>query len=249
MTPPGRPEGFSGAGPFAAVLFDFDGTLIDTTDLIFQSYQHALQAEIGVRARPEELFAGYGRPLPVSFRAILGERGDLPAGAVSDDLIERLTRAYRTFNQEHHDRLTRPFPGVREMLEALRASEVPLGLVTSKMRAMALRGLNLIAIADYFDTLVFMEDSTRHKPSPDPLWLALDRLGLRSRAGDVVYVGDSIHDVAAGQAADLQTGAALWGPFPEDMLRRLAPTYLLATPGELVSLATHGSVPRGPRSD
>lgn len=223
-------------GTVAAVLFDLDGTLIDTTALIFESYQHALRTELGAAFDPDALYVGYGQPLPASFRAILGGRGALPVDGSADLLVDRLVRTYRAFNAEQHDRLARPFPGVREMLESLRARNVPVGLVTSKAREMALRGLDLMGLGGYFAVRVFMEDSTRHKPSPEPLWLALDRLGLRERLPEVVYVGDSIHDVAAGHAAGVRTAAALWGPFPESSLRELNPTYLLGTPLDVLGL-------------
>lgn len=223
-------------GTIAAVLFDLDGTLIDTTALIFESYQHALRTELGVPFDPDALYVGYGQPLPASFRAILSRRGAIPADGSADLLVERLVRTYRVFNAEHHDRLARPFPEVRDMLETLRVRDIPVGLVTSKTREMALRGLDLMGLVGYFSVRVFMEDSTRHKPNPDPLWLALDWLGLRERPQDVVYVGDSIHDVAAGHAAGVRTGAALWGPFPETSLRELNPTYLLRAPRDVLGL-------------
>lgn len=220
----------------AAVLFDLDGTLIDTTNLIFQSYQHAWQTEFGAPMDFEDLYVGYGQPLSVSFRAILDRRGALPTDGSADPLVDRLIQTYRVFNAEQHDHLARPFDGVREMLEALGARDVPTGLVTSKARLMALRGLDLMGLGGYFKTRVFAEDSTRHKPNPDPIWLALDRLGLRERPGEVVYVGDSTHDMAAGRAAGVRTAAALWGPFPETSLRELEPTYLLNTPRDVLGI-------------
>ncbi len=229
--------------PVECVLFDLDGTLIDTTDLIFRSYQHALAAVLGEAATPAELLRGYGRPLKDAFPAILAARGvQLPA-ADAARVVERLIAAYRAFNLAEHDRLGREFPGVRPVLAELRRRGYALGLVTSKARSIGERGLRLIGIADIFDTAVYLEDSDRHKPNPDPLWVALDRLGFRATPVSALYVGDSTHDLLAGRAAGAHTAAALWGPFPRESLLALAPDYALTTIADLLPLLP-GRTPR-----
>lgn len=211
------------------VLFDLDGTLIDTTELIYRSYQHAFRSVLATPMDREELYVGHGQPLAEAFAAILARRRvELPDAELSA-LIDRLIRTYREFNLANHDLLAREFPGVRQVLDELRRGGVALGLVTSKSRAIAQRGLDLIGIAEYFRTAVFMEDTTRHKPDPDPLWLALDRLGWRDHPRQALYVGDSTHDLRAGRAAGVQTAAALWGPFPRESLAALEPDYLLSS--------------------
>lgn len=227
-------------GVFDCILFDLDGTLIDTTELIFQSYQHALRIELGREAATDELYLGYGRPLYASFRAILGALGVPVIGSEGDQLVQRLIDTYRAFNVAEHDHLARPFPGISDTLLALRQRGQTLGVVTSKARGIARRGLDLIGLADSFQTLVCQEDSARHKPDPEPLWVALDRLGLRQAAARTIYVGDSTHDLEAGHAAGLRTGAALWGPFPPESLRARHPDFLLAHPGDLLTLARSG---------
>ncbi len=213
-----------------SILFDLDGTLVDTTDLIFQSYQHAFERVLGLAVSTESLLLGYGQPLIEAFPAILNRYGGGPVDAERrSELIDRLIQTYRAFNVEHHDRLIREFPGVRETLPMLRERGYRLGLVTSKSRGIAERGLQVAGLAALFDTQVFFEDTTRHKPHPDPLLLALDRLGLRAAPHRAMYVGDSTHDLIAGRAAGVRTAAALWGPFPEESLRALGPDYLFGS--------------------
>lgn len=226
----------SGAGPVQVVLFDLDGTLIDTTDLIFQSYQHALGEVLGTTATHEELYLGYGQPLPEAFEAILQHRQILIRGQERAALIERLITSYRQFNQTHHDTLTREFPDVPSTLVELARRGYRLGLVTSKSRMMAERGLRLFGLDRCFQTTVCMEDSERHKPHPDPVWLALERLDHRDQPGQALYVGDSTHDLQAGRAAGVQTAAALWGPFPRESLLAQQPDYLLASIAELLEI-------------
>lgn len=220
----------------SCVLFDLDGTLIDTTDLISQSYQHALSSVMREPMTRDELFIGYGQPLPEAFASILAHRNVRLADREQSDLIDRLIASYREFNVAHHDALAREFPGVRSTLGELRRRGYPLGLVTSKARGIAERGLRLIGLADLFETAVFMEDSERHKPHPDPLLVALRRLGYHEQPSRALYVGDSTHDLRAGRAAGTRTAGALWGPFPPESLAAEEPDYLLESTTGLLEI-------------
>lgn len=222
--------------PVGIVLFDLDGTLIDTTDLISRSYQHALTSVLGQPMAPDELYLGYGQPLPEAFSSILAHRKTVPGGSEHLALIDRLIATYREFNVANHDLLAREFPDVRPILGELRRRGYVLGLVTSKGREIATRGLRLLRLDGAFQTTVFMEDSERHKPHPDPLWIALERLNSRDHPRSALYIGDSTHDLRAGRAAGVQTAGALWGPFPPESLIAEAPDYLLHAPGELLDI-------------
>jgi pyrophosphatase PpaX len=222
--------------PYIAGLFDLDGTLIDTTELIFQSYQYAFAQILDLRVSTDELLLGYGQPLPEAFTAILRAVGQSQLIDARPETIDLLIATYRAFNVRHHDALAREFPGVPETIAEIGRRGYALGVVTSKGREIARRGLRLIGLADRFSIAVFQEDTILHKPHPDPLWLALDRLGLRDRPDRVVYVGDSTHDLKAGRAAGVRTVAALWGPFPPASLFTLEPTYALATVAALLDL-------------
>ena len=200
----------------AAALFDFDGTLIDTTEMIFQSMRHATSSVLGREDfTREELLANVGKPLPRQMEILDAEKAEL------------LLEAYRAHHEEHHDALIGEFPGVDEALYRLRTAGVRIIVVTSKRRRsveMALEkfpGLDLVV-----DLFVTMEDTTEHKPHPEPLLKGLEL------AGDVpkdkaVYVGDSPFDVQAAKAAGLTSVAVSWGAFSEDTLREAEPDHLV----------------------
>jgi pyrophosphatase PpaX len=198
-----------------AVLYDFDGTLADSTELIMMCYRHTMTTHLGACPPDEEWLSGFGTPLEVQIRRFA--RGEEEALAMLD--------TYRAHQDAHHDVLLRPFPGALETVAELSRRGHPLAIVTSKMRRGTLAGMDLCGISAYFDVVVTPEDVARAKPDPEPVLLALERLGVRSE--DAVFVGDSPHDVAAGRAAGTRTAAATWGPFPRATLERERPDVFL----------------------
>jgi pyrophosphatase PpaX len=148
--------------------------------------------------------------------------------------IDAMVATYRAYNLAHHDELVRPYEGVVEAVRALKRRGRPLGLVTSKTRSGAMRGLVRASLQDAFDVIVGADDVTHPKPHPEPVQLALERLG--ASASGAVFVGDSRHDLVSGRAAGVKTAAALWGPFDRSHLADLEPDYWLETPRDLTLL-------------
>lgn len=195
----------------ACVLFDLDGTLIDTVDLIRTSMRHATQVVLG-RVLPDEiLMKNVGVPLLV-------QMGDFDA-----ELAEELVRVYRAHNAEVHDSMVREYPGTHEALDALAESGKRLGVVTSKSRPVAMRGLDLFGLSSKFELIIASDDVRKHKPDPFPLVEAASRLGLDPT--ECAYVGDSPHDMNAALGAGCLSIAALWGAFPSDVLLAPGPSY------------------------
>ena len=214
------------------ILFDLDGTLIDTTDLILRSFAHAFDRHYPGRLPAREaLIATFGRSLPATLREMAADAGEADPEARTIELLE----TYREYQHVHHDVMIRPFPGVPDMLRALSRDGQRLGLVTSKMEGFARRGLRVCGLDVHFEIAVFHDDTPRHKPAPDPLLLAAARGGVDPRR--VIYVGDSTHDVVAGRAAGMRTVSVLWGPFPRAVLEAEHPDHLVASPQELVDVA------------
>lgn len=207
-----------------AVLFDLDGTLIDTIDLLLRSVRHAFEGWPGRKPTDEAWIRGIGTPLVSQ----LGEYTNTEAELTH--LLER----YRAYQHEHHDRLTRCYDHVPDVVRQLSERGYPLAVVTSKASAIARRSLGFVGLEPYFDTVVGFDDTTRHKPDPDPVIVAIDRLG--TTAARAAFVGDSPHDILAGRAAGVMTVAALWGPFDRETLLAAGPDHLIGCLPELPAI-------------
>ncbi len=209
---------------FGTFLFDLDGTLIDSIDLILRSYRHTLRTHRGVEPPDELWLKGLGTPIRVQLRQWSEDAGE----------IEAMAQTYTTYNLAHHDALVRPYDGIVGAVTRLKQRGKQLGLVTSKSRSGAQRGLRVSGIETAFEVIVGADEVTNPKPHPEPVLLALERLG--ANANDAVFVGDSRHDIECGRAAGVATAAALWGPFDRAHLEDLNPDYWLETPEDVEDL-------------
>lgn len=209
------------------VLFDLDGTLIDSIGLIIDSYHHTLRA-LGLPAKDDAYWlAGIGTPL----------REQFAEWARDTELLQQLVSTYREYNHIHHDHRVTAYPGVLQALTELKSAGVRTAVVTSKMRRGALRGLKLVGLLDLIDVLVGADDVSRPKPHPEPVHKAVTALAAERHR--TAFVGDSVHDMDAGRAAGVATAAALWGPFDRATLEGARPTHWLEHPADVVALA-HG---------
>jgi pyrophosphatase PpaX len=207
---------------FTTLLFDLDGTLIDSIRLILDSYHHTLETH-GLPARSDaEWLAGVGTPLRVQF-AELG---------VSPDRMEALIETYREYNIAHHDARVIPYNGAVELIRRVEQEGFQVGLVTSKNRQGAIRGLTLAGITDHFDVLVCADDVHHPKPHPEPVIMAMAQ--LNADPDTTLFIGDSTHDMQCGRAAGVRTAAVLWGPFGREQLESTQPDYWLETPTDLL---------------
>lgn len=210
-----------------AVLFDLDGTLIDSVELIVLSARHAFATCEDYRGRvpnDDEWLVDLGMPLPTMFGRFTQDAAEM----------ERLIDGYREYQREHHDRLVTCYSGIVETLGELREQGHPLGIVTSKSEPMAQRGLALVGIDESFDTIVGLESAKKHKPDPEPVRVALTRLAVKPH--EAVFVGDSPHDVTAGRRAGVITVAALWGPFTRQQHAAGRPDYYVKSARQILDV-------------
>jgi pyrophosphatase PpaX len=215
-----------------AILFDLDGTLIDTTDLILRCFSHSWRAVYGLEHSRDALIATFGIPLREAMQRLLARSN---GEAINhDQLIEHLLAEYRSFNVANHDVIARPFDGTRHVIETLQGRGYRIGVVTSKGRDLAMRGLQLCALDGLLDTAICLEDTEIHKPQPEPILAALSRLNIPRE--EAAYVGDSCHDMIAGRRAGVKTVAALWGPLPRADLECERPDYLAESIGDLLDI-------------
>jgi pyrophosphatase PpaX len=212
--------------PLTTFLFDLDGTLIDSIDLILRSYRHTMQIHRANEPLPPDAvwMKGLGTPLWVQFREWTNDAAE----------IDAMVATYRAYNLAHHDALAKPYDGVAPAVLALHAKGVQLGLVTSKLKGGAIRGLKLVGLDHVFPVVIGAGDVTHPKPHPEPVLKALELLDADS--GRTVFIGDSRHDLECGRAAGVRTAAVLWGPFDRAHLEDLAPDFWLEKPGQLAQL-------------
>jgi pyrophosphatase PpaX len=218
-----------------AVLFDLDGTLIDSIELILNSARYAFEKLERAAPTDEEWLAGVGIPLFTMFARYARDTADRDA----------LIVAYREYQTANHDRLVRCYDGIVDAVHTLHERGHELAIVTSKSDALAMRGLAHVGLAKYMDTIVGCDSSSRHKPDPEPVRIALHRLGCAPE--DAIFVGDSIFDITAGNAAGVKTVAVLWGAAKKEEFDHAPPSEYVASSSELVAAVerwTGGTVER-----
>jgi pyrophosphatase PpaX len=182
---------------YPIVLFDLDGTVIDTGSIILASMRHAAETVIGGSYTDEQLMAAVGGP---------GLESQMQA--LDPDRVEELVRVYRAHNEPLHDTIS-VFEGMPAVLDELRDRGHRLGIVTAKRRLTVDLAFARIPIEHLFETVVGGDETERHKPDPQPLELALERLG--ASPGEAAYVGDSPFDMQAAKAAGLYAIGVSWG--------------------------------------
>ncbi|MBQ9757828.1 MAG: pyrophosphatase PpaX [Clostridia bacterium] len=201
-----------------AVLFDFDGTLIDTNELIFKSYRTAFRKVLNREIDDEEILKLYGRPLRGSLMEY-GEPGEM------------LYTVYREFNEAQHDLLAKPFEGVQEGLEEINKKGYKMGIVTSKRMPLVERGLELLGISAFFDVVITLEDTSKGKPDPEPLLLGCTKLSVLPE--EAIYVGDSIFDMEAAKNADCKLCAVKYTLTDHKKILSYNPDFFVETIKEL----------------
>lgn len=204
-----------------AVLFDFDGTLVDSIPLIVETYQHVFMTHLGHPGDETEIMASIGTPLEAFFHAW------------PSDLAQAMLDTYMAYNIDHIHTSLGIFLGIPQLLADLRQRGILLGIVTSKRLRSLNKSLDDFELRDYFDLLVTKDDTTRHKPHPEPLLVAMQRLGL-SDARRVLYVGDSIHDLQAAINAGCQPVMVGWTRMPRASLHAAHPAIWIEQAADLL---------------
>ena len=213
-----------------AILFDLDGTLIDTTNLILACFEHSWESVAGRGHARERLIATFGMPLRQAVNLLATDRHC----GLDDDDVDRLLSEYRSFNLANHDAMIRRFPGARRAVAELKARGYLIGVVSSKGRELGRRGLQLCSLDSFLDATVFLEDTQHHKPRPEPVLKALERLNVQPALA--TYVGDSRHDLIAGRRAGVKTVAAMWGPCPRGALEQEHPDFIAESMSDLLEI-------------
>ena len=216
-------------------LFDLDGTVLDTCAPILESMRYATKTVFGEALPDSKLVSMVGQPLVTQMQAFAAERGCGP------EVADELTRVYREYNERDLDEKSFPFPGIPEAIASLKNAGFTVGVVTSKRAALATKSLKAHGLFDAFACVNGAEDSTAHKPDPDPLLMAAKKLGVSPDR--CVYVGDSPYDLQAAHAANMPSVGVAWGKFfGRDILLEQMPSVLIASPEELVGAVEFAAI-------
>ena len=208
---------------FPIVLFDLDGTVIDSGAIILASMRHAAKEVLGAEPPDELLMAAVGGP---------GLEAQMHA--LAPDLVDELVQVYRAHNEPLHDELE-CCAGMDDVLVRLKQEGRRLGIVTAKRRKTVELAFAKVPIGHLFETVVGGDETARHKPDPDPLLLALERLD--ADPSETAYVGDAPFDVRAARAAGIYSVAVTWGGIhPRKRLEAEHPDALVDTAGELLAV-------------
>ena len=206
------------------VLFDFDGTLGNTTKLILASFKTTIEHYHQKQPTDQEIIATFGLPLR-----------DGLAQFIPNVPLEEAVDFYREHNYSHHDALIRPFPYVEDGIKALKNAGFKLAVVTSKKHFLAERGLNMLHLRQYMDGVVTCDECKEHKPHPEPMLKGAQVLDLDPHA--CLCVGDSPFDMLSGRAAGCTTALVNWTPFSQEMVHKLIiPDYSIDKLTDLVPL-------------
>ena len=173
-----------------AVIFDLDGTLLNTDLLIHKTFDHVFEKyKPGYILSEEEHLSFLGPTLKDTFARYFPE-------SMSDELIEY----YRDYNHAHHEDFVTIYPTVKETLETLKTKGYPLAVVTTKYSKAAYLGLDLFDLTQYFDVVLGMDNVNRVKPDPEGILKAMNQTNCKK----ALYVGDNTSDILAGKNAGVK---------------------------------------------
>lgn len=179
------------------ILFDFDGTIMNTNELIIRSWQHTFRTVEGKERPVEQIVRTFGEPLMVTMKQALPQL-----------TLEEGIEIYRSYLRQHFKDMIAPFPGMVELIRDLKQQDYITGLVTSRPRETTLQGLERFGLDPYFDCVVTCDDTDKHKPDPEPLLIALRKLS--SLPQESVMLGDSIYDILSARNAGVKSILVGW---------------------------------------
>lgn len=212
---------------YQTVLFDLDGTIIDTNELIMQSFMYTLELHYPGQYTRDDLVPHMGDTL-YNQLALFGP-----------DRVEELVATYREHNATVHDRYVKEFPFVKETISELHQQGIRMGVVTTKMRRTAQIGLASFGLDRFMDAFICYDDVKKHKPHPEPVLKAIDLLGADPQR--TLMVGDSKYDIQAAKGAGIAAAAVGWSMQGPEYLKQFAPDYLITDMRDLLEIVRKGT--------
>jgi pyrophosphatase PpaX len=206
------------------IIFDFDGTLVNTNDVIISAWQHTYMTYRDCHMPLEHIKKCFGEPLLVTMAREFPE-------IKSEDAAE----VYRAHQRENADELVKIFPNMEQLLKALKEKGLKVGIVTSRTRQSTLDYLRKFGIEEYFDDLVSCDDTEKHKPDPQPLLMGLKKLD--AKAQNTLMIGDSVFDMKCANGAGVKTVLVGWRETTDEhALEQCQIDYEILEPMELIEI-------------
>lgn len=208
---------------YGAYLFDCDGTLIDTTELIYQCFLFSCKKFGNLEVKREEVFSNIGIPLQNQLLHFLGP--------VSEEKLSEIIKAHMDYQLKIFKNYLSLFPHVAETLSQFKNKGKKLGVVTSRKTFTLNLYFKHTGILHFFDILITPESTEKHKPDPEPALEALKR--LLCSAEETLFIGDSVYDMECGERAGMDTAFVTWSKIDPDSLST-TPTYFIDEMKELL---------------
>lgn len=207
------------------VLFDFDGTIMNTNDVVIQSWQHTFRMVEGRERAVESIVKTFGEPLFITMSKALPQ---IPV----DEGVE----IYRSFLREHYSEMIYPFPGMVELIRDLKERGFKTGLVTSRVGETTVQGLSQFHMLEYLDCIVTCEDTDKHKPDPEPVRIALRKLS--SSPEESIMLGDSMFDILCARNAGVGSVLVSWqmALSREEIEGPQGPDFMIEKPADLFNI-------------
>ena len=208
---------------FKTLLFDLDGTIINTNELIISSFLYTLDKYYPGKYNREMLIPHFGKTLHEQMN-LFGEK----------DLAEEMIEVYREHNIRTHDEMVTEFPHVKEVLEELYILGPIMGIVTTKMKITAFMGLELFGLDKFMSTVIGYEDTKQHKPDPEPILLAMEQLSADPET--TLMVGDSQYDIQSAKSAGITSIGVGWSLKGKEFIKQFSPDYMIDDMRELIPI-------------
>ena len=210
---------------YTSILFDFDGTLANTNGLVIGSWKHTFRQLQGIEQSDEFIKKTFGEPLGVSMQKFFP---DVP--------VEEAINVYRGYQKDVFENLIEPFDGMVELVKELKAKGYKTAVTTSRMAPSTLAGLRKFGLVEDFDVIVTADDTTKHKPDPEPVLITLEKLGVKPE--EALMIGDSMFDIKCAHNAGVEAVLVGWAEAvsEEDLNGPDRPEYFMEKPEDLFEI-------------
>jgi pyrophosphatase PpaX len=207
---------------FRILLFDLDGTLLDTNELIIQSFKYTSKKYLNQEMPREHIIKTFGEILQETMEREFGE------------YAEEALKTYRSFQGQNFYDYIMTYTGVKETIQKLYKKGYKMGVVTSRLRESTVRGLKHFDLYRYFECIISANDTDKHKPDPTPALMALDK--MKGKPEEAVLIGDSPFDILCAKNAGILSVAVGWSALPRELYMQHNPDYVIESMEEFVDI-------------